>query len=336
MPLSYRSEGVMTHSIGSPLFWFSFLVIVLLLLAVDLGMFHRKARELSARQALLWSMVWALLSLLFGAWVYVKFGATSGLEFFAGYLIEYALSVDNVFVFILIFSYFSVPRGLHHKVLFWGILGALIMRASFILAGTALLSSFHWIMYLFGALLILTGGKIMRQGEAEIEPERNPIIRLFRKTIPMTGDYGSGGFLTKENGKMLATPLFLVLVTVETTDLFFAIDSIPAVFGVTLDPFIVYTSNVCAILGLRSMYFVLAAVIKRFAYLGTGVGIILVFIGIKMLLHDLYEVPISVSLMFLAFILAASVLISILHPPRREGDSSNHPPPLVTSNADEE
>jgi tellurite resistance protein TerC len=304
------------HSIGTPVFWTSFIVIVLFLLSIDLGLFHRHAHDVSVREAFFWSVIWVILSFFFGVWVYRSFGKQYGLEFYAGYLIEYALSVDNVFVFILIFSYFGVPSKLHHRVLFWGILGALLMRATFIAAGASLISAFHWTIYLFGAFLVFTGAKIIRQGDTEIEPEQNPIVRLFRRVMPMTTGYESGKFFTRHMGKCVATPLALVLVTVETTDLVFATDSIPAIFGVTRDPFIVYTSNICAILGLRSMYFLLAAVIRRFAYLGTGLGIVLMFIGIKMLISGFYAIPIGASLGIVAMILACAVISSLLWPPK--------------------
>jgi tellurite resistance protein TerC len=305
----------MTDSIGTPLFWLMFTGIVLCFMALDLGLFHRKAHAVGVKEALSWSLVWVALSVIFGSWIYREFGPQSGLEFFTGYLIEYSLSVDNVFVFILIFSYFAVPAKLHHRVLFWGILGALIMRAVFILAGAVLIESFHWMIYVFGAFLIFTGWKILRQGDAEVEPQRNPIVRLFQRVVPMSSGYESGGFFIRRGAKLLATPLALVLVTVETTDLIFATDSIPAIFGVTRDPFIVYTSNICAILGLRSMYFLLAAVINRFAYLGTGLGIVLMFIGSKMLISGYYQIPIALSLGIVAFILAVSVALSLLIPP---------------------
>jgi tellurite resistance protein TerC len=306
----------MMHSIGTPAFWTAFVALILVLLSVDLGIFHRHAHAVTVREALYWSAIWVLLSLIFGAWVYGTFGKQHGLEFFAGYLIEYALSVDNVFVFILIFSFFAVPSKLHHRVLFWGILGALIMRATFIVAGAALLSVFHWAIYIFGAFLVFTGGKILRQGDTEVEPERNPVVRLFQRVVPMTSDYESGKFFLRYEGKFAATPLALVLVTVEATDLVFATDSIPAIFGVTRDPFIVYTSNICAILGLRSMYFLLAAVIRRFAYLGTGIGIVLMFIGIKMLISSFYNIPIGFSLAIVAAILAVACVLSLLFPPK--------------------
>jgi tellurite resistance protein TerC len=304
----------MTHTIGTPFFWTGFLAVILFLLSLDLGVFHRHAHAVKLREAMIWSLVWVILSCAFGIWIYHAFGKQYGLEFFAGYLIEYALSVDNVFVFIILFNYFAVPPKLHHRVLFWGILSALIMRATFIIAGAALISAFHWVIYVFGAFLVMTGIKILRQGDTEVDPEKNPVVTLFRRVVPMTTGYESGKFFLKKAGKTMATPLALVLVTVEATDLIFATDSIPAIFGVTRDPFIVYTSNVCAILGLRSMYFLLSAVIRRFAYLGTGLGFVLIFIGLKMLVSGLYAIPIGLSLSIVAAILAASVIVSLLMP----------------------
>jgi len=268
------------------------------------------------REALLWSIAWVSLSAMFGVGVYVKFGAQKGLEFFAGYLIEYALSVDNIFVFILIFSYFAVPAAYHHRVLFWGILGALIMRAVFIVIGAALLQTFHWIIYVFGAFLILTGIKIVKQGDTNVDPERNPVVRLFQRAVPMISLYCDARFFVKRDGRLWATPLALVLVTVETTDVVFAVDSIPAIFAVSRDPFIVFTSNICAILGLRSMYFLLAAAVGRLVYLNVGLGIVLAFVGVKMLLSGLYKIPIALSLAVVAAILLVSALLSLLHPPK--------------------
>jgi tellurite resistance protein TerC len=305
------------HSIGTPVFWTSFIVVVLFLLSMDLGVFHRHAHEVRVREAFLWSIVWLVLSLSFGIWVYRSFGKLYGLQFYTGYLIEYALSVDNVFVFILIFSYFRVPSKLHHRVLFWGILGALLMRATFIMVGASLINAFHWMIYIFGGFLVFTGIKILRQGDTEVEPEQNPIVRLFRRIVPMTDGYESGKFFIRHLGKFVATPLALVLVAVETTDLVFATDSIPAIFGVTKDPFIVYTSNICAILGLRSLYFLLAAVVRRFVYLGTGLGIVLMFIGVKMLISSFYDIPIGTSLAIVASILACAAIGSVFWPPKQ-------------------
>ncbi|MDM7996909.1 MAG: TerC family protein [Acidobacteriota bacterium] len=306
----------MEHSIGTPLFWVSFIAVVLILLAIDLGVFHRRAHAVGFREATAWSVFWIVLSALFGLWISLHFSRQHGLEFFAGYLIEKALSVDNIFVFILIFSYFSVPARLHHRVLFWGILGALIMRALFIAAGAALIQTFHWVIYIFGAFLVFTGFKILSKGETEVDPQKNPVVRLFQKIVPMTTGFESGKFFQRHAGKIVATPLALTLVTVEVTDLVFAVDSIPAIFGITHDPFIIYTSNVCAILGLRALYFLLAAVVNRFVYLGTGLGIILMFIGVKMLLSGFFAIPIGLSLAFVAAILAGSIILSLLCPPK--------------------
>jgi tellurite resistance protein TerC len=305
----------MANSIGNPWFLALFVAVVLVLLAIDLGLFHRKAHVVGAKEALCWSAIWILLSVLFGAWVYREFGRQPGLEFFTGYLVEKALSVDNIFVFMLIFSYFAVPPKLHHRVLFWGIMGALIMRGAFIFAGAQLIHTFHWVIYIFGAFLVFTGIKILQQrGETQVKPEKNPVVRLFQRLIPLTSDYSTAGFLTRRSGKWMATPLALVLVTVETTDVVFALDSIPAIFGVTNDWFIVFTSNICAILGLRAMYFLLAAVMDRFVYLGTGLGIVLAFIGLKMLLSDLYPIGIEHSLLIVAAILFCSIVFSLLIP----------------------
>lgn len=325
----------MTHSVANPWFFAAFLAVVILLLAIDLGIFQRKAHDVSVREALVWSVVWVLLSVLFGSLVYVRFGPRSGLEFFTGYLIEYALSVDNIFVFVLIFSYFAVPSKLHHRVLFWGILGALIMRGAFIFAGTRLIEAFHWVLYIFGAFLVFTGIKILLQkGDSEVEPGRNPVLRLFRRIMPMTPSYVGGSFFLRTKGGILATPLALVLITVETTDLVFALDSIPAIFGVTTDWFIVFTSNICAILGLRSMYFLLAVVVDRFVYLSTGLGIVLSFIGVKMLLGDIYPIGIEASLLVVAVILSGSVVLSLLMPRRKQNrtmGTSNPGQPLIRS-----
>jgi len=316
------------HSIATPVFWAGFIIVVLALLAIDLGVFQRKVHEVRMKEAAVWSVVWVVLSLTFGLWVYHHYGRAAGMQFFAGYLTEYALSVDNIFVFILIFSYFSVPPRLHHKVLFWGILGALVMRAAFILAGALLVEKFHWTLYVFGAFLVFTGCKILFRGEAETKMEDNIIVKLFRRFVPMTTGFESGKFFCREKGKLMATPLVLVLATVEASDVIFATDSIPAIFGITQDPFIIYTSNVCAILGLRSMYFLLASVMRKFAYLGAGLGFVLVFIGVKMLINDLtiggrtLEIPIEWSLPAIAAILGVSIALSIFFPPRARPEQS--------------
>jgi tellurite resistance protein TerC len=298
--------------------WAGFNLFVLVLLALDLGVFHRKAHEVSYKEAAAWSVVWITIAMLFGAGVYWFRGAEAGLEFYTGYLIEKALSVDNIFVFVLIFAYFRVPPKYQHRILFWGILGALVMRGGMIAAGAALITRFHWIIYVFGAFLVFTGLKMMRQDELDIEPESNPVIRLMRRIIPVTAKYHGQKFFVREerNGRMLtvATPLFVVLALVETTDLIFAVDSIPAIFAVTQDAFIVYTSNVLAILGLRALYFLLAGVIHKFHYLKLGLSIVLIFVGAKMLLVDVYKVPIGISLGVIGLVLAASVVFSLIFP----------------------
>jgi tellurite resistance protein TerC len=298
--------------------WAGFNLFVLAMLALDLGVFHRKSHEVSIKEATVWSAVWVGLALLFNAGIYWLRGSEPAIQFFTGYLIEKSLSVDNIFVFALIFSYFAVPPAYQHRVLFWGILGALVMRAGFILAGAALLAKFHWIIYVFGAFLIVTGVKMAIFRNAEMHPEKNPVVKLVRRLIPVTQEYRKDRFFVREAGRLMATPLFLVLVLVETTDLVFAVDSIPAIFAVTNDPFIVYTSNVFAILGLRSLYFVLAGVMQKFSYLKLGLSAVLVFVGIKMTLVDFYKIPSSVSLGVIAAILALSVLASLWKSRREE------------------
>lgn len=302
------------ESIGTPVLWTSFTLLVLALLALDLGVFHRREHAVNTKEALTWTVVWIALALIFNAGVYHWFGPERGLEFFTGYLIEKALSVDNIFVFIVIFSYFQVPPAYHHRVLFWGILGALIMRAVFILLGAALLQHFHWVVYVFGLFLLITGVKMMRRA-AEIHPERNPLFLLFHRFVPAVKTYHGARFTVVEAGKRFATPLLLVLICVEATDIVFAVDSIPAIFAITNDPFIVYTSNIFAILGLRALYFVLAGVIGLFHYLRHGLALVLVFIGIKMLLTGVYKVPVTVSLGVVAALLAGSIILSLLRPP---------------------
>ena len=302
--------------------WVGFNLFVLAMLAVDLFVFHKEAHEVSLREAAAWSAVWVALALLFGLGVWMLMGPEPGLQYFTGYLIEKALSVDNIFVFVLIFSYFRVPPRYQHRVLFWGILGALVMRGAMIAAGAYLVQQFHWIIYVFGAFLVFTGIRMATQTEHDIEPESNPIIRLVRRFVPITHTYHGQSFFVREEvgGRMrrVATPLFVVLVLVETTDLIFAVDSIPAIFAITLDPFIVYTSNIFAILGLRALYFMLAGVIHRFHFLKLGLSGVLVFVGAKMLLTDLYKVPVGVSLGVIALMLAASVAASLLWPKAAE------------------
>jgi tellurite resistance protein TerC len=294
--------------------WVGFNIFVLAMLALDLGVFHRKAHEIKIKEALLWSAVWIALALAFNLGVYFWRGPDTALEFLTGYLLEKALSVDNIFVFIMIFAYFQVPALYQHKVLFWGILGALVMRAIFIAAGVTLLQHFHWVIYIFGAFLILTGIKLAMQQDKEVHPEKNPVLKLFRRLMPVMKQYKGDKFLIKRHGRRYATPLLLVLVMVETTDLVFALDSIPAILAITMDPFIVYTSNVFAILGLRALYFALAGIMQMFHYLSYGLATILVFVGVKMMIMDFYKLPIGISLGVVAGILAVSVIASLLRP----------------------
>lgn len=316
-----RGDSAMAiESIGSPALWVGFTVFVLVMLALDLGVFHRRAHEVRVREALIWTGVWVTLALIFNAGVYYFFGPERALEFLTGYVIEKALSIDNIFVFIVVFGAFGVPAVLQHRVLFWGILGALVMRAGFIAIGAALLARFHWIMYGFGAFLVFSGIKMLVQKHEEVVPERNPLFRLFKRFIPLTNEYREARFTVVENGKRYATPLLLVLVAIETTDLVFAVDSIPAIFAVTTDPFIVYTSNIFAILGLRSLYFALAGLMGKFHYLKIGLSGVLVFVGAKMLLAGLYPIPIFVSLGVIVALLGGSMIASLVHA-RRDSTS---------------
>ena len=281
------------------------------MLALDLGIFHRKTHEVSVKEALTWTFVWIFLALVFNIIIYFWRGHQQALEFFTGYLIEKALSVDNIFVFIMIFTYFQIPTKYQHKVLFWGIIGALIMRVIFIFAGVALLEKFHFTIYIFGALLVFTGIKMFNHNNSNIEPDKNPVVKFFKKFMPVTQTLYEDKFFTRIDGRRFATPLFLVLILIETTDLIFAVDSIPAILAITQDQFIVYTSNVFAILGLRSLYFALAGIIHRFWLLSYGLAIVLVFVGVKMILIDFYKIPIEWSLLFIATTIAASVFLSL-------------------------
>lgn len=302
--------------------WAAFNVFVLGMLALDLAVFHRKAHAVSLREALIWSLVWISLALLFGLGVYLVRGGEKALEFITGYLIEWSLSVDNLFVFLVIFSYFAVPAIYQHRVLFWGILGALVMRALFIATGAALLTKFHWMIYVFGVFLIFTGIKLLFAGEEKVAPEKNPAVRLVRRLIKITPSFEGQRFFVRKDGRLWATPLFLVLVVVETTDVIFAVDSIPAIFAITLDPFIVYTSNVFAILGLRALFFLLAGVMGMFRYLKVGLSFVLCFVGIKMTIVDFYKIPIGVSLGVVGAILLLSILASCFVRPKEVEPSS--------------
>lgn len=303
------------------LVWILFNVFVLGLLALDLGVFHRTSHEVKMKEALSWSAVWVGLALAFNVVIYLWRGPTAGLEFLAGYLIEKSLSVDNIFVFVLIFGYFKTPARYQHRVLFWGIIGALVMRAVFIATGITLIERFHSMVYVFGALLVVTGIKMWFSKETAIEPEKNPVLRLFKRFIPVTNNLHEGRFLVREGGKRRATPLLVVLTLVETTDVIFAVDSIPAILAVTRDAFLVYTSNVFAILGLRSLYFALAGMVQKFSLLRYGLAFILGFVGLKMVLVDVYKVPIAASLAVIASALTLSVLLSLRNAARVESAS---------------
>ena len=298
------------ESIGSPALWSGFLAFVVAMLALDLGVFHRKAHVVGMREALGWSVVWIGLALLFGAFVTLRFGSQLGVEFLTGYLIEKSLSVDNIFVFLVIFSALGIPLQSQHRVLFWGILSALVLRAIMIFAGAALLARFHWLIYVFGAFLILTGVKLYRNRGKEEHPEQSPVMRLARRFIPSTPRLHGERFFVRENGRWLATPLFMALLMVEITDVVFAVDSIPAIFAVTRDPFIVFTSNIFAILGLRSLFFLLAGLVEKFIYLKVGLAAVLVFVGAKMALIDFVKLPALVSLAIVLGLLAGSMLAS--------------------------
>jgi len=305
-----------------PWLWITFNLAVVVLLALDLFVFHRVAHEVRKREAAIWSIVWIALALAFAAGVYFFGGRELALEFLAGYIIEKSLSIDNIFVFVLIFGFFQVPPRYQHRVLFWGILGALVMRGAMIAAGAYLLAHFHWVLYVFGAFLVVTGVRIAMQKEHAVHPESNPVLRLLRRAVPVTSAYHGQAFFVHHpgvaGGRVAATPLFAVVALVETTDLVFALDSIPAVFAVTREPFIVYTSNVFAILGLRALYFVVAGLISQLRYLQVGLAVVLIFVGLKMLAADMYDVPIGLSLATIVAVLGAAALASWIWPKEEE------------------
>ena len=305
---------------GETILWIVFGVLIPVMLALDLGVFHRKDHVIKVKEALVWSAIWISLALSFALGVYLLVGSEKALNFVTAYLVEESLSIDNLFVFLLIFSYFCVPAAYQHRVLFWGIMGAIVMRAIFIVTGLTLLENLHWIIYIFGAFLIYTAARLAFKQEEEIKPEKNPILRLFRRFVPMTKRYHGNHFLIKGRGKRLATPLLLTLVVIETTDLIFAVDSVPAVLSITQDPFIVYTSNIFAVMGLRSLYFALSGVIQKFYYLSYGLSAILAFLGLKMIVPDIvnainpelhFEVSVEVSLGVVVGILVLSALFSM-------------------------
>ena len=301
--------------------WVGFGALILTMLSLDLGLFNRKSHTVTYKESAIWSSVWVSLALLFAGVVFWHLGQQKGVEFLTGYLIELSLSVDNLFVFLLVFSYFKVPAKFQHRVLFWGVMGALVMRLTMIFIGAVLIQRFHWVIYIFGVFLVYTGIKMFRQEELDIQPEDNPLVKLVTRYIPITRHYEEQKFFTRVNGRLTGTLLLLVLVIVEVTDLVFAVDSIPAIFANTTNTFIVYTSNVFAILGLRSMYFLLAGVVEKFQYLKMGLAIVLTFIGVKMLVVVLnVHIPIWFSLMFVAVVLLSSVAASLIWPKDCEMD----------------
>ncbi|WP_224246187.1 TerC family protein [Hyalangium gracile] len=300
------------HSIGSPLLWAGFIGFVLAMLALDLGVFHRSAHAVRFKEALVWSAIWVSLALLFNLGIWWKFGAEPGVQFLTGYLIEKSLSIDNIFVFVIVFSALRIPAIYQHRVLFWGILSALVLRAIMIFAGVAMLQRFHWLIYVFGAFLIFTGVKLFLNRNKEDHPENGWAMKWARRVIPSTSEFDGHHFFTKENGRRLATPLFMALMLVEITDVIFALDSIPAIFAVTQDPFLVFTSNIFAILGLRSLFFLVAGMVEKFSYLKVGLSAVLVFVGAKMALVDFVKVPAAVSLGVIATLIGGSVLASFL------------------------
>jgi tellurite resistance protein TerC len=293
-------------------FWIGFHVFIFLMLALDLGVFHKHTHKVPVKEAVIWTMVWISLALIFNVFVYFEFGKAKALEFLTGYVIEYSLSVDNIFVFILIFTYFAVKDQYQHKILFWGILGALIMRGIFIFAGVALITRFHWIVILFGGFLVFTGIRMLFQKEGEVEPEKNPIVRFFKRYLPVTDTMHGDRLFIKKNHRLHATPLFLVLLIIESSDLIFAVDSIPAILAISHDRFIVYTSNIFAIMGLRSLYFAIAGIMGFFRYLKIGLAFVLTFVGLKMLAAFFkFEIPIALSLIIIITILVLSILASV-------------------------
>lgn len=304
--------------------WTLFNAFVLLMLALDLGVFHRKAHAIRPREALIWTSVWVALALLFNLLVYYRAGQQVALEFLTGYVLEKSLSVDNIFVIVMIFSFFRVPAAYQHRVLFWGVLGALVLRGIFIALGAYVLHRWEWVMYIFGALLVVTGLKMVVRQEDVADLTDNAILKFVRRIVPITPAYHGQRFFVREGGRILGTPLLLVIVLVELSDLMFAIDSIPAIFAITDDTFVVYTSNIFAILGLRSMFFLLAAVVERFVYLKYGLAVVLTFIGVKMLLHDVYKVPVLASLAVITLLIGGSIAISLLYPPKEVPQVPGH------------
>ena len=303
---------------AEPIMWVAFGAVVVVMLALDLGVFHRKAHVIGTREAAIWSAVWISVALLFNLGIYFHSGADRALEFFQAWLIEKALSVDNLFVYLVALSYFAVPAQQQHRVLFWGIVGALITRGVFIAIGAALLANFHFVMYIFGAFLIFTAVRLLRGGDEEPHPEKNPVLRLFRRFVRITKEYEGSSFFVRHEGKLFATPLLMVLVVIEATDVVFAVDSIPAVFGVTSDVFIVYTSNIFAVLGLRALCFLVASVVRRLTYLRPALALVLAFVGAKMLISDRFRIPNWISLLIIAGLIGGAAVISLVANPKNK------------------
>jgi tellurite resistance protein TerC len=291
--------------------WIAFALLLVIMFILDLGVFSRGSHEIKFREAIVWTLVWVSLAFAFNVWIYFYLGPTKALEFFTGYVIEESLSVDNLFVFIMIFTFFKMGKAHQPKILKWGIIGALVMRGIFIFAGIGLLERFHWMVYIFGGLLVFTGIKMAFGKEERIEPEKNLLVRLVGRFFPVSADARCHRFFIREKGRIAVTPLFLTLLVVESSDVIFAMDSIPAILAVTRDPFIVYTSNIFAIMGLRSLYYLLANVMEMFVYLKAGISFILAFVGVKMLIADYYPIPIHISLMVIVFVLAIAVITSV-------------------------
>jgi tellurite resistance protein TerC len=308
--------------------WILFAAVVGGLLFVDLFVFHRDAHAVRMKEAGIWVTIWVSLGLAFGAWIFLTRGSTSGAEYLAGYLIEYSLSMDNVFVFAVLFAYFGVPAQYQHRLLFWGVLGAIVFRAIFILAGIGLLEAFHFIIYVFGALLLFTAWRMVTAGTENMDPSKNPVLRLLRRVIPVTNEFHGQRFFTRIDGRLTATPLFAALIVIETSDIMFAIDSVPAILAITQDTFIVFTSNAFAIMGLRSLYFLLAGLIERFEYLKYGLAALLAFAGVKMLLSDVFHIDVWVSLGIILTILVVSVVVSLLATRDREVPDETPPSPV--------
>jgi tellurite resistance protein TerC len=294
--------------------WLLFNLFILSMLALDIGVFHRKSHQIGVKEALQWTGIWIGMAFLFNVFVYYYFGEASAYEFFTGYLIEKSLSIDNIFVFIMIFTYFNVSPASQHKVLFWGILGALVLRAAFIIVGVELIHKFHWLIYVFGAFLIYSGIRFFRHDDIKVDPDKNILVRIARKIFPVTAEFQGDNFFIRRDKKLWATPLFIVVILIEATDLVFAVDSIPAILAISNDSFIVYTSNVFAILGLRSLYFALAGIEKYFVYLKYGMAVVLLFVGFKMCVADFLKIPIEISLSFIVLTLFGSVVASMLMP----------------------